>query len=67
MPKKEDVTQFEPQVESTPEVKKKRYRVLKAPVPLVVQEKILMTGIEVELEETPQVLSLVEQKILKEV
>jgi len=66
MPKKENAEQLEPQVESTLGVKKK-YRVLKAPVPLVVQEKVLISGLEVELEETPQVQALVEQKILKEV
>ncbi len=48
-------------------IPKKKYRVLKAPIPLVVQDKVLITGGNVELKETPQVLALVEQKILKEV
>lgn len=44
----------------------KTYRVVKADFPLVVQDKVLTTGMLVELEETEQVKSLLELGVLKE-
>lgn len=62
MPKKEEQT-FEIQTATT----KKKYQVLQANFPLVVQDVLLTTGAIVELEETDQVKALVGAKILKEV
>ncbi|MEM1589318.1 MAG: hypothetical protein QW175_02725 [Candidatus Bathyarchaeia archaeon] len=42
------------------------YKVLKADFPLLVQGKVLTTGMVVELEEDDQVKSLLEAGILKE-
>ncbi|QID32326.1 hypothetical protein [Pampinifervens florentissimum] len=44
----------------------KTYKVLKADFPLLVQDKVLTTGMVVELEENEQVKSLLEAGILKE-
>ncbi len=44
----------------------KTYKVLKADFPLLVQGKVLATGMAVELEEDEQVKSLLEAGILKE-
>ncbi len=44
----------------------KTYRVVKADFPLLVQGKVLATGMIVELEEDDQVKSLLEAGILKE-
>lgn len=62
MPKRENTEQDLPL-----QVSKKKYQVLRADFPLIVQGVLLTTGAEVELEETDQVKALVEAKILKEV
>lgn len=62
MPKRENTEQDLPL-----QVSKKKYQVLRADFPFIVQDVLLTTGAEVELEETDQVKALVEAKILKEV